>query len=164
MLKVPPTISFLKFFFYHYIMILNVDTDQIIYIHLKKYIFRKKCEIVDISLKDISKNFNFRNGIFIHLIVSDDQLMKKHLFSRIQIILLRNQIPYGIKSKYSFNCESLIYYLLFGTRIESVEVRRFEAKFGRIGSFLIFLYDQLLIYTNFIGEIHFFFTNESSNK
>lgn len=143
-------------------MIFDLNENYIKYIHLRKFIFKKKLEMLDISYNDISKHLNFRHGIY--LINMHYEYDKKEMDCRVHYFLSKNQIPYGLKSSYSFNCESFVYYILLGIRLESREVKRFEERFGKLGKFLIFIIDKVVICTNFIGEIEYFLKKEKKNN
>lgn len=147
--KVEPT-GPLRTFYYHYGMVLNVEENGFYYFHLKKKFFRKYGEIVFIKFENCT-NFKF----FQDIPLTDSE--QKEMLCRLKKILLQRQIPYGLDTKGSHNCETLVIYLKKGKLIKSTEVINFINKFGYLGTFLVFLFDKIMIVTNAIGYIQCYF-------
>lgn len=158
-LRVPPALYLLSCMYHHYIMIYEVYDYGIKFIHLKKNFFNKRGELVDVPFTKIDKYLKFKYGVFIHISVDTCNINMKAILSRIDYLLNKNHINYGLKNKFTFNCENFIYYILFGIRINSFEVKKFEERYGKFGLVVIFLLDQIFNITNYVGEIQSFMKN-----
>lgn len=78
-------------------------------------------------------------------------------------VLSKKHIPYGLKYKDTYNCESLVSYIKTGQKNISSQVFNFENKFGKIGSFIVSNFDKVMIVTNKLGYIKCYFDNEKKN-
>lgn len=156
-LRVPPALPILSCLYYHFIMIYEVYDYGIKFIHLKKSFFIKRGEIVDVPFTKLESYLKFNYFVYIHLTL--DKLDINAMYNRINYLLKKNHINYGLNSKFTFNCESFIYYLLFGIIKQSSEVKKIEEKNGTFGLVTIRVLDNIFNITNFIGEIHSFMKN-----
>lgn len=118
--------------------------------------------MVIVPYHEMERYINFNKGVIIHSNVANDYDVV-NMYYRVEQILNR-QLPYALKNKFSFNCESLIYYLLLGIKVESSEVKRFEERFGIMGSVFVYYFDKLMILTNFVGEMQYFMQTERKNN
>lgn len=162
-IKVPPAIPQLSHLYHHFILIFEVHENRFQYVHLRKHIFFKNIEIVNVPFHEIERYINFKYGIYIHSSFSNEKVDKEGMEFRVYSMMNKN-IPYGFKSKCCFNCETLVYYLILGKRIQSSEIERFEKKFSKIGTFLIFCFDKLMFITNFFGEMKYIIQTERKNN
>lgn len=158
-LKVPPTIPQFRILYQHYIMINDVNENSFDYLHLKKNLFKKEAEVVHVPFDEIEKFININYGIYIHWNISYDLLDYTGIKNRIHS-MMKKPIPYGLKKKFSFNCETFLCFLILGVRSQSYELAKFENRFGIIGSFCICFLDKVILITNFIGEIIYLMQTE----
>lgn len=156
-LKVPPTIPQFRIIYHHYIMFYGMDEDGFKYLHLRKNIFKKEAEVVNVPFEEIEKFLKY--GVVIYWNVSYDLLDYEGIERRINS-MMKKPIPYGLKNKICFNCETFLCFILLGIRTQSSEIAKIEGKYGKIGSFCILCLDKLIIITNSIGEMHYLMQND----
>lgn len=149
MVKIKPT-GPLRNIFFHYGIIINVKENGVYFFHLNKRMFKKSGEMLFIKFDDCT-NFKF---------LQDKPLTEseqKAMLCRLKKILLQRHIPYGLDTEGSHNCETLVIYIKKGTIVKSTEVLNFINKFGYMGTFLVFLFDKIMIVTNAIGYLQCYF-------
>lgn len=134
-------------------MVINVQQQGYDIVHLRKKLFRKYGEKYFINFKDCSQ-FKFLNEqpLTVH--------QKKAMIHRLNKMLSKAQIPYGLNTEGSHNCESFVKYIKKGTVEKSTEVANFEKKFGYSGKFVIFMIDHIMILTNGIGFLLCYFISK----
>lgn len=160
MFKVAPLAPLNKL--YHHVgIVTNIKDYGFEILHLKKGIFIKYAERVFINFNHNKNNyiFNFDRGVeFIFNNLTEIEI--KYLYCRMEELLLQPHIPYGLKSKHAYNCESLALYALKGEKI-SYQVLNFQKKFGIIGYVAVSTFDKVMIITNIIGFIICYFENKN---
>lgn len=161
-LKVPPAIPKFNHFFHHYIMVYDVSFNKLKIVHLKKNLIKNECKVVIVPFDQMERYINFNAGVFIHSHVADDYNIED-MYYRVEHILNR-QLPYALKNKFSYNCESLLYYLLLGYKVESSEVKRFEERFSKFGPIFVSWFDKIMVLSNVLGEFQYFMQTERKNN
>lgn len=143
--------SILGFDFYHYFMIENINKENFEIVHLEKTITCACCKIIKINFSALNQNvfMNFINGV---ILCKNDPLNEyeiKALQDRVEEYSSKPSIPYYVKSNKGFNCETFLEYLRSGEKKPSLEVQKFEERYGKLGSSTIIFIDKalLLFYT-----------------
>lgn len=162
--KVAP-IAPLNKLYHHVGMVTNIKENGVEVFHLKKNLFsnsaERKCINFSAEKNDI---FNFDRGVVFFYSKSLNENALKEMRCRTEEVLKKPFIPYGLRLNFAYNCESLIMYVITGEKIISPQVINFEKKFFFVGSLLILSFDCIMIVTNTIGFIKFYFKNEKELK
>lgn len=148
----------------HYGIVTDIKENGIEIFHLNKEILNKYGTKVFVAFSTGNdKIFNFDRGVkfFPGDPLTEDQI--KYMRCRMEDVLSKKHIPYGLKYKDTYNCESLVSYIKTGQKNISSQVFNFENKFGKIGSFIVSNFDKVMIVTNKLGYIKCYFDNEKKN-
>lgn len=148
----------------HVGLVINVKDDGVEVFHLKKNFFVKHVENVFIKFESDNNIFDFKNGV---KFILSEPLTKKQLqdmHCRVKELLLLKNVPYGLNLKDSFNCESLVSYVITGEKTTASQVLNFKNKFGIIGSVAVSTFDIVMKITNRIGFIICYFKSNKENK
>lgn len=105
-LRVLFVLFILSCLYYYFIMIYEVYDYGIKFIYLKKLFFIKWGEIVDVFFMKLESYLKFNYFVYIYLIL--DKLDINVMYNRINYLLKKNYINYGLNSKFIFNCEFII--------------------------------------------------------
>lgn len=156
-LKVAPAIPQLNRIFFHFIMFYDKNDNSFDYLHLRKNIFIKEMEIVNVPFDKIERYINFNYGVYVFNTYNklDFIGMNQRVIST-----MKKPIPYGLKNEFCFNCETILSFLILGKRSKSSEIDKIEKKFGKMGSLFINYFDKLMVITNSIGQIQHFMHTE----
>lgn len=152
----------LRKFYNHVGIVTNIKEDGFEVCHLRKGLFIKYAEQVFISFSDNTCSinvFNFtRVKIFFCEKLSEKEI--KNLHCRMEKLLQKPHIPYGLYYKKTLNCESLAFYIKTGKKTTSNQVKDFINKYGIIGHVAVTTFDMVMIITNKIGGILSYFKNK----
>lgn len=138
--------SILGFDFYHYFMTESINKENFKIVHLEKNITSACCKIIKINFSALNQNvfINFNNDVILckNDPLNEDQI--KALQDRVEEYLSKPFIPYYVKPNKGFNCETFLEYLRSGEKKPSLEVEKFEERYGKLGSSAIIFIDKAL--------------------
>lgn len=153
MLYVAPVAPFNKLY-KHVILVTDIKEDGAEFLHLRKGLFIKYAEKIFINFSSDDDNiFHFYRGVEFIITNNLSENEIKYLHCRVEEVLLLPHIPYGLRSKNTFNCESLALYIKNGEKTTSYQVINFINKYGIIGYVAVSTFDKVMIITNKIGSI-----------
>lgn len=156
--KVSPIKPFRTIYF-HVGMITKIENGVEIF-HLNKGFFVKSAEKIFIPFSDNKNNiFHFHRGV--NFLISEplDQDDLIEMSCRMEEVLSKPHIPYGLRLPQTFNCDNLIIYVKKGEKTISPQVLNFENKYIHIGPIVVFIFDMFIKITNKIGFIKYFNKN-----
>lgn len=140
----------------HYGIITDVNENGVEIFHLYKGIIRKHGEKVFVKFTTGNNDiFNFNRGV---RFILDDPLNKQEIKAmrcRMNEVCSKHYIPYGLKSKDSYNCENLVLHIKTGKKPLSSEVLNFEKNHGKLGAFAVSCFDKVMFVTNKVGYLFF---------